>query len=75
MIDALAGERPHRGRVLRLEHRGPGSRDAITHYVRMAIEQHATPNDDSSLEQLAEIITLSVLNRLGAGYALPGKGR
>jgi hypothetical protein len=75
MIDALAGERPHRGRVLRLEDAGPGSKDAITRYVRTAIEEHTMPKTDASLEELAEIITTSVLNMLGAGYALPDKER
>jgi hypothetical protein len=72
MVHALAGERPHGGRVLRLESRGPGSKDAITGYVRSTIEQHATPKAEASLEQQAEIITTAVLNRLGAGYPPPG---
>jgi penicillin V acylase-like amidase (Ntn superfamily) len=71
MIHALAGEQPHQARVLRLENKGPGSKDAITRYVRTAIEQHTAPKADASLEELAEIITTAVLNRLGAGYALP----
>jgi hypothetical protein len=75
MIDALAGERPHRGRVLRLEAHGPGSRAAIIRYVHKTMEQHTTPKSDTSLEQLADAITMSVLNRLGAGYVLPRKVR
>lgn len=74
MTRALAGERPHRGRALRLEDAGPGSKDAITHFVHTAIEQHTVPKTDASLEDLAEIITTAVLNRLGAGYVLPGEG-
>lgn len=70
MIQALAGEQPHRGRVLRLEASGPGSEKAINQDVRTAIEQHATPKAESSVEQLAEIITTTVLNRLGAN--IPG---
>jgi hypothetical protein len=66
MIHALAGDRPHRGRVLRLEASGPGSEKAIIRYVRSAIEQHATAKAEVSLEQLAAIITTTVLNRLGA---------
>ena len=68
MIHALAGERPDHGRVLRLDDEGPGSRDAITCHVRTTIEQHSTPTAEVSLDQLAEIITTAVLNRLGAGY-------
>jgi hypothetical protein len=71
MVHALAGERPHRGRVLRLEATGPGSRDEIGCYVRTAIEQHTTPKPGCvGVEQLAEIITTTVLNKLGAGYTL-----
>jgi hypothetical protein len=70
MIHALAGERPHRGRVLRLEANGPGSEKAIKRYVRSAIEQHTTPKGEVSVDQLAEIITTTVLNRLGAN--IPG---
>lgn len=72
MVHALAGERPRGGRVLRLEDKGPGSKDAITDYVHATIEQHAMPKAEASLEQLAEIITTTVLNRLGAGYTPPG---
>jgi hypothetical protein len=69
MMHALAGERPHRGRVLRLEASGPGSAKAITRYVRSAIEQHAMPKADVSVDQLAETITTTVLNRLGANIS------
>lgn len=74
MTRALAGERPHRGRVLRLEDAGPGSKDAITRFVHTAIEQHTVPKADASLEDLAEIIATEVLNRLGAGYVSPKRG-
>jgi hypothetical protein len=75
MVHTLAGERPHGGRALRLEDSGPGSKDAITGYVRTAIEQHTMPRPDVGLKELAEIITTAVLNRLGAGYASPANGR
>lgn len=52
---------------LRLTARGPGSRAEIAAYVKAAIEQNTTPNDDASSERLAEGITTSVLHRLGAG--------
>jgi hypothetical protein len=75
MIHALAGEQPHRGRVLRLEASGPGSEKAITRYVRSAIEQRAMPKAETSIEQLAEIITTTVLNRLGAKIPSHDDGR
>jgi hypothetical protein len=71
MKRALAGKPPNRGRVLRLEDKGPGSKDAIVRYVRMAIEQHTMPKQDANPQHLAEMITTSVLNRLGAGFAAP----
>jgi hypothetical protein len=73
MIDALACGSPKRDRVLRLEGSGPGSKDAITQYVRMAIERHTTPKDGTNPQRLAETITTSVLNRLGAGQQAPSK--
>ena len=75
MVHALAGERPHSGRVLRLEAAGPGSRDETSCYVRTAIEQHTTPKPGCvGVEQLAEIITTTVLNKLGTGYTLLRSG-
>jgi hypothetical protein len=66
MMDALAGRPPNRGRALWLEDRGPGSRAAIVRHVRAVIEQRTVPKDGTSPEHLAETITTSVLNRLGA---------
>lgn len=71
MMRALAGHPPNRGRVLRLEDKGPGSREAIVRYVRTVIEKNTTPNHDASSQRLAETITASVLSRLGAGPARP----
>lgn len=73
MINALSGHPPHDARVLRLEDRGPASKAGIIRYVRAVLEAHTTPKNGANTERLAETITVSVLNRLGAAYTPPGR--
>lgn len=55
---------------LRLTSSGPGSRKEITDYVRTVLEQRTTVDSDTSADQLADGIIMSVLVRLGATYSI-----
>lgn len=51
--------------VIYLPHEGTASRIDLEEYVTRVIEQHTTPNEDTTAERLARGLVHSILHRLG----------